>query len=174
MQRLIDADALAELFRDMAEFAHLEEARKVLLIAAETVEEQPEVTIPEAELQETAGEPGQGEQEPFRWDVKHGYYGRYLACPLCGYETRDDRQPEREGWSRCPGCGNKCSGGGEPPLRDRKKQRVLKKAGMVKERMPFRNHEGYSDPTPALAMRNLDRKEGEKNGKADIPVHLPV
>lgn len=112
MQRLIDADALAELFRDMAEFAHLEEARKVLLIAAETVEAQPEVMIPEAELQETAGEPGQGEQEPFRWDVKHGYYGRYLACPLCGYETRDDRQPEREGWSRCPGCGNKCSGGG--------------------------------------------------------------
>lgn len=84
MQRLIDADALAELFRDMAEFAHLEEARKVLLIAAETVEEQPKVMIPEAELQETAGEPGQGEQEPFRWDVKHGYYGRYLACPLCG------------------------------------------------------------------------------------------
>lgn len=39
-------------------------------------------------------------------------------------------------------------------MRDRKKQRELKKAGHEK---PWLNHEGYHDPTAYQAIRNVEK-----------------
>ena len=45
--KVLRADELAELFRDMADFAQPDEARRVLLIAAKTVDELKGVYVPE-------------------------------------------------------------------------------------------------------------------------------
>ena len=46
-EKYLKADELAELFRDMAEFAESDPERETLLLAAQTVEELPGVYIPE-------------------------------------------------------------------------------------------------------------------------------
>ena len=94
--KYIRAGALAEQFRDMAEFADGVQA-VALREAADAVDNMPGEDV-----------------RPFRageWQLVVGY-ARYLRCPFCGFETRNSTQPINEGWKCCPGCGNKCSGGG--------------------------------------------------------------
>lgn len=94
--KYIRAGALAEQFRDMAEFA--DEVQAVALReAADAVDNMPGEDVRPFQ----AGE----------WQLVVGY-ARYLRCPFCGFETRNSTQPINEGWKCCPGCGNKCSGGG--------------------------------------------------------------
>lgn len=50
MSKYLKAEFLSELFRDMAEFASSDEERRVLLIAAQTVEELPGDEIPDEKL----------------------------------------------------------------------------------------------------------------------------
>lgn len=96
MPKYVDAEALAERFRDMAEFADGIQA-VALREAAEAAEDMPEADV----RQVLSGE----------WQVVRGYF-RFLRCPFCGYETENETQPKKGGWKFCPGCGNKCSGGG--------------------------------------------------------------
>ena len=89
MERYINAAALAEVFRDMAEFA--DEKSAVALRAAADA----------AEAFEPA--PDVGEVRSGEWKIVIGYYGKRLVCPFCGYETRPEIV-RNEGWTGCPVC----------------------------------------------------------------------
>ena len=43
-------------------------------------------------------------------------------------------------------------------MRDRKKQRALKKLKCDREKKPWQNSEGYYDPTAYLAIRNASKR----------------
>ena len=43
-------------------------------------------------------------------------------------------------------------------MRDRKKQRALKKLKRDREKKPWQNSEGYYDPTAYLAIRNASKR----------------
>ena len=138
MGKKVDAEELADLFRDMADFAKTEKERKALLTAVKTVEELP-------------GESDESSEKPFVWRIKRDCGVPYMICPKCGFETQNLSQPRRERWNFCPGCGHRClKFGSEPNIREYSEAET-----------GSQNSEGYSDPTAYLALRNIEnRKDG--------------
>lgn len=133
MKKLIDAEAVADLFLDMADFAKTKKERQVLLDAAKTIKDFP----------------GESEERPFVWKVRNDCGIPYMVCPKCGFETQNVGQPRRERWDHCPGCGHKCL-------------RIGSKSNTVENDEAdngSRNAEGYSDPTVYLALRNIENRE---------------
>lgn len=150
MPKYVDAEALAERFRDMAEFADGIQA-VALREAAEAAED-----MPEADVRQVLS----GEWQRITRVMYPNGTCRYLRCPFCGFETDNEARPRIESWKFCPGCGNKCSGGSI----DEKNRAVRVGDSFLytaKPENPGRNAEHYADPTAYRAIRNIE-KGGEK------------